>query len=146
MCAQNNIMKKYFIIGILMFSQNMLHAQKTKVTTEALKAFQTKFPTAKDATWDSEGKNEFEVEFKLEGQKASANFSIKGEWIETEHTITENILPKGFLDNFRKVKRGAKINQIFKVERADGKSYYEIECTIGLIKKEFKIDLNGQLI
>ena len=38
------------------------------------------------------------------------------------------------------------INQIFKVERADGKSYYEIECTIGLIKKEFKIDLNGQLI
>jgi len=139
-------MKKYFIIGILMFNQNILHAQKTKVTTEALKAFQTKFPTAKDATWDREGKNEFEVEFKLEDHKASANFSNKGEWIETEQTITENDLPNGFLDNFKKVKKGAKINQIFKVDRVDGKSYYEIECTKGLIKKEFKIDLKGKLI
>jgi len=139
-------MKKYFIISILMFSQIILNAQKNKVTDEAQKAFQTKFPTAKDAKWEREGKNEFEVAFNLEGQKASANFSIKGEWIETEHTIIESTLPQGFLDNFKKAKKGARINQIFKVDRADGKSYYEIESTIGLTKKEFKVNLEGQFI
>jgi len=143
---KNIIMKKYFIIGILILSQVISNAQNTKVTTEALKAFQAKFPTAKDAKWEREGKNEFEVAFNLDGQKASANFSIKGEWIETEHTIIESTLPQGFLDNFKKLKKGTKINQIFKVDRADGKSYYEIECTIGLNKKEFKINLEGQLI
>jgi len=139
-------MKKYFILGILMFSQIISHAQKNKVTNEALKAFQTKFPTAMDAKWEKEGKDEFEVSFSLDGQKASANFSLKGEWIETEATINENTLPQGFLDNFKKVKKTAKINQIFKVERADGTAYYEIECSVGLTKKEFKVSLQGQLI
>lgn len=134
------------MIGILLLSQNLLQSQNIKVTTEALKAFKTKFPGAKDIKWFNEGKDEFEIEFKLEGKKASANFSSKGEWIETEFLICEGDLPKNLLEQFEKIKKGSKINQIFKVDRADGKSYYEIESKFGNRKKEFKIDLEGKII
>ena len=95
MCAQINIMKKYFIISILMFSQIISFAQKTKVTTEAQKAFQTKFPTAKEVKWEmeafagatikevykiesKEGKNYFEIEYSLKGKTKEAKLDLTG--------------------------------------------------------------------
>ena len=77
MDAQINFMKKYFIISILMFSQIISFAQKSKVTIEAQKAFQTKFPTAKEVKWEMESKDDYEASFVMDGKKGSANFSGK---------------------------------------------------------------------
>lgn len=139
-------MKQIFILSIIMLTQNLIQAQNNKIPTETIKAFEVKFPKATNPKWEKEGEKEFEVTFLLSGQKASANFTNNGEWIETESIILETALPKGFLDNFRNLKKQFKINQIYKVERADGKSYFEIECSSGLIKKEYKLDQEGQII
>jgi hypothetical protein len=139
-------MKKYIILSILFLSHNALFAQNVKVTNEALESFKNKFPQATEAKWDKEGKDEFEVSFILNGNKGSANFTTKGVWIESETTVFEKDLASGLFDNFKKIKKGAVITNIFQVVRADNKSYYEIECTYNKHKKEFKVDLSGKLI
>jgi ribosomal protein S26 len=139
-------MKKYLLFSILFVLQCALYAQNVKVTAEALQSFQVKFPNAKESKWDKEGKNEYEVSFILNGNKGSANFTTKGVWIESEITVLEKDLAKGLLDNFKNIKKGAVITNIFQVVRADNKSYYEIECTYNKHKKEFKIDSTGKLI
>ena len=139
-------MKKYLILSILFLSQNILFSQNINVTKEALQSFKNKFPDATEAKWDREGKDEFEVSFILNGNKGSANFSKNGAWIESETTVLEKDLAAGFLDNFKKNKKGAVITNIFQVIRADNKNYYEIECIYNKRKKEFKVDLSGNLI
>jgi hypothetical protein len=144
--AQNNIMKKYFIISILMFSQIFSHAQKTKVTTEALKAFQTKFPTAKEIKWEMESKDDYEASFVMDGKKGSANFSGKGEWIETEMAIPKANTPKAVMDGFNKTYVGATIKEVYKIESKEGKNYFEIEFSLKGKTKEAKLDPTGKIM
>lgn len=146
MCAQNIIMKKYFIIGILMFSQIISYAQITKVTTEVQKAFQTKFPTAKEVKWDKENKSEYEANFVMNGKKGSANFSGKGEWMETEMGIPQAETPKAVMDGFNKAFVGATIKEVYKIESKEGKNYFEIEYSLKGKTKEAKLDLIGKIM
>ena len=116
MDAQINFMKKYFIISILMFSQIISFAQKSKVTIEAQKAFQTNFPTAKEVKWEMESKDDYEASFVMDGKKGSANFSGKGEWMETEMAIPQANTPKSVMDGFNKAFAGATIKEVYKIE------------------------------
>jgi len=144
--AQIIIMKKYFIISILMFSQIIAHAQKNKVTDEAQKAFQAKFPTAKEVKWEMESKNDYEASFIIDGKKGSANFSGKGEWMETEMTISEANTPKAVMDGFNKAFAGATIKEVYKIESKEGKNYFEIEYSLKGKTKEAKLDLTGKVM
>jgi len=144
--AQIIIMKKYFIISILMFSQIIAHAQKNKVTDEAQKAFQAKFPTAKEVKWEMESKNDYEASFIMDGKKGSANFSGKGEWMETEMTISEANTPKAVMDGFNKAFAGATIKEVYKIESKEGKNYFEIEYSLKGKTKEAKLDLTGKVM
>ncbi len=146
MDAQINIMKKYFIISILMFSQIISFAQKNKITTEAQKAFQTKFPTAKEVKWEIESKDDYEASFVMDGKKGSANFSGKGEWMETEMAIPQANTPKAVMDGFNKAFAGATIKEVYKIESKEGKNYFEIEYSLKGKTKEAKLDLTGKII
>ena len=139
-------MKKYFIIGILMFCQIISHAQKNKVTTEAQKAFQTKFPSAKEVKWEMESKDDYEASFVMDGKKGSANFSGKGEWMETEMGIPQANTPKAIIDGFNKAFAGATITEVYKIESKVGKNYFEIEYNLKGKTKEAKIDPTGKVM
>ncbi|TRZ76932.1 MAG: hypothetical protein D4R94_03865 [Chitinophagaceae bacterium] len=146
MDAQIIIMKKYFIISILMFSQIISYAQKNKVTDEAQKAFQTKFPTAKEVKWEMESKNDYEDSFVMDGKKGSANFSGKGEWMETEMAIPQANTPKAVMDGFNKAFAGATIKEVYKIESKEGKNYFEIEYSLKGKTKEAKLDPTGKIM
>lgn len=139
-------MKKYLIICILILSQTVLNAQKIKVTNEAQKAFQTKFPTAKEVKWEMESKDNYEAAFVMDGKKGSANFSGKGEWMETEMTIQQANTPKAVMDGFNKAFSGATIKEVYKIESKDGKNYFEIEYSLKGKTKEAKLDLTGKIM
>jgi len=139
-------MKKYFIISIIMFSQIITNAQKIKVTNEAQKAFQTKFPTAKEVKWEMESKNDYEASFVMDGKKGSANFSGKGEWMETEMAIPQLNTPKAVMDGFNKAFAGATIKEVYKIESKEGKNYFEIEYSLKGKTKEAKLDPTGKIM
>ncbi|MEN9599216.1 MAG: hypothetical protein RL596_1527 [Bacteroidota bacterium] len=139
---------KYIIsmMTLLLVGSLSLTAQQKNTTTAAEKAFAIKFPKATVVKWIKEKKNEYEVEFTLNGKKGSANFSGTGEWLETEMGILANELPTIVVDGFTKQFQGATITEAFLVESSTGKKYYEIEYTIKSKKREVKIDGTGNLI
>lgn len=121
-------------------------AQKNKTPEAAQKAFQQKFPNAKEVKWGKEGKDEYEAEFVQEGKKGSANFSATGEWLETEMAIPQTSAPKAVIDGFNKAYAGAAIKEVFKIESKAGKNYFEIEYTLKGKTKEAKLSPDGKLM
>ncbi len=119
-------------------------AQKAKTPMAAEKAFQQKFPKAKEVTWEKEGKAEYEATFIQDGKKGSANFSPAGEWLETEMAISLAAAPKTVIDGFNKAFSGAVITEIFKIESKTGKNYFEIEYSVKGKKKEVKLNTDGK--
>lgn len=139
-------MKRIFMILFLcigLFATT--YAQKSKVTPAAEKAFTQKFPTAKEVKWEMEAKDEYEASFVMDGKKGSANFSGKGDWIETEMAIPQSNAPKAVLDSFSKAFAGATIKEVYKIESKDGKNYFEIEYSLKGKSKEAKIDPSGKI-
>jgi hypothetical protein len=140
-------MKRIFIIlflciGILATT----NAQKNKVTQAAEKAFAQKFPTAKEVKWEMESKNDYEASFVMDGKKGSANFSGKGEWMETEMAILQSNTPKAVMDGFNKAFAGSTIKEVYKIESKEGKNYFEIEYSLKGKTKEAKLDPTGKVM
>ncbi len=122
------------------------NAQKNNVTPAAEKAFTQKFPTAKEVKWEKEGKDEYEASFVMDGKKGSANFSGKGDWMETEMAIPQENAPKVVLDGFNKAFAGATIKEVYKIESKEGKNYFEIEYSLKGKDKEAKVDPTGKIM
>jgi hypothetical protein len=140
-------MKRIFIVLFLCIGlYASTNAQKNKVTPAAEKAFNQKFPNAKEVKWDMEGKDEYEASFVMDGKKGSANFSGKGDWMETEMAIPQANAPKVVLDGFNKAFPGATIKEIYKIESKGGKNYFEIEYSLKGKSKEAKVDPTGKIM
>lgn len=119
-------------------------AQQKEVPQKVKTAFSQKFPNAKKVSWDMEDESEWEAEFKMNGKEYSANFTVNGEWKETEYEIKKSEIPaniKAILDqNFSDYDiEGAEI-----AETASGKSY-EFEIEVGEEEFEVVIDAQGKL-
>lgn len=104
-----------------------------KMAPEAvIKAFQLKFPSATKVSWGKENEHEYEAEFDLNGAEASANFSDKGEWLETESEIEYASLPQAVQNAFSSFYPDRKAKEETKIEKANGDVQYEIEYMKGL--------------
>ena len=140
-------MKRIFMILFLCIGLiATTYAQKNKVTAAAEKAFTQKFHTAIEVKWDKEGKDEYEASFVMDGKKGSANFSGKGDWMETEMAIPQAKAPKSVLDGFNKAFPGATIKEVYKIESKEGKNYFEIEYSLKGKDKEAKLDPTGKIM
>ena len=140
-------MKRIFIILFLCIGiLTTTNAQKNKVTQATEKAFAQKFPTAKEVKWEMESKDDYEASFVMDGKKGSANFSGKGEWMETEMGIPQANTPKAVMDGFNKAFAGATIKEVYKIESKEGKNYFEIEYSLKGKTKEAKLDPTGKVM
>lgn len=129
---------------LVAFSTTSCAQKKSDVPQKVKSAFDQKFPNAKKVSWELEDETEWEAEFKMNGKEYSANFSLNGEWKETEYEIKKSKIPaniKAILDqNFTDYDiEGAEI-----AETASGKSY-EFEIEVGEEESEVVIDANGKL-
>ena len=93
-------------------------------------AFKQKFPTATKISWGKENAHEYEADFTENGVEHSANFSEAGKWVETETRADFNSLPTEVKAAFNAQHKGAKQNEVAKIERANG-VIYEIEIQEG---------------
>jgi len=90
-------MKNYKIHSIftLIVTPLLLCACSTKEDVpEAVRiSFADRFPGVTDVDWEMERPDEWEAEFDLHEMEYSANFSMSGEWLETEHEINTTNIP-----------------------------------------------------
>jgi uncharacterized protein involved in tellurium resistance len=122
--------KIIFVALAIIFAYSASYA-KIQVSATVIKAFEQKFPKATSVKWDKENDHEFEAGFKWNGGKYAANFSDKGEWLETETTIQFNQLPEKVQQAFNKAHKNEKIKAVAKIENSKGEIKYEIELKKG---------------
>jgi hypothetical protein len=134
-------MKKIiFILSIVMISS----CSFAGTTPEAvLNAFKQKFPAATNVNWGKESATEYEAEFKINGTKKSANFSVDGTWLETETEIPSTQLPVTITDAIKKQYPNWKIIGADKIESSKKGIMYEADIKSGLKKKEVVLNSDG---
>ncbi len=102
-----------------------------------LKAFQLKFPTATSVKWDKENAHEYEASFIMNSEKYAANYTDKGEWLETESPLTFKLLPEPVQKAFAAAHKNEKAKLVSKIEQAKGVIKYEIEVKKGAKTVEY---------
>ena len=72
------ILSTAFLLGTLVLSYGQ-KSNSMKVPDAVQSAFKTKFPEATKVEWEKESTNEWEAEFKWNGNEYSANFNSAGQ-------------------------------------------------------------------
>jgi len=98
-----------------------------KIPASVKESFAKMFPKVTDAKWEMEKKSEYEASFKMDGKSMSANFSDKGEWMETETDIKVSELPKPAVDFINQNHKGSKIKEAAVIKKPNGVTRYEAE-------------------
>src|SRR4051794_13638353 len=92
-------------IGFSGYTQKI---QEKAVPEAVVKAFKTKYPSAKEVKWEKEQAN-FEAEFEMKEVSMSAVFNPSGDFIEVESQMDKKMLPKSILESIAKDYPGYKI-------------------------------------
>jgi hypothetical protein len=92
------------------------------------KEFAKKYTSAQSVKWESEGKNEWEAEFMMDGKKMSASFDNSAKWIESETNITEKELPVSVVSTLNKDFQGYRKRHIEIFENTEIKEIGRASC------------------
>jgi Putative beta-lactamase-inhibitor-like, PepSY-like len=133
-------MKNIILIVLAIVCCQYISIAQSKAITIA---FQQKFPTATKVKWEKENATEYEANFNMNGLKYSANYSTKGEWLETESPIVFEKLPPKVTEAFQAHHKNQKVKSASLIETSSGTSKYELEYRKGLKMVELFYDENG---
>ena len=137
-------MKKTIItIYVMVLSVAAFAIDAPKVVKDA---FAKKFPNATSVKWDKENAHEYEAGFKVDGKSFSANYSDKGEWLETESTVEFASIPLKVQNTFKANHKEAKIKASAKIETSKGETKYEVEFMNGKKTVEEMYKEDGTII
>jgi hypothetical protein len=140
-------MKQLTILATVLLGMFILttqsKAQQVHPTSKAKKAFQQKFPNARNVNWGKETSAVFEAEFTLNGKHMSANFDKQGNWKETETPISNSQLPNAVKQAYKKGHKVADLKQAYKVAQP-GKTVYELEIKMGEANSKAENEEKGE--
>lgn len=110
-----------------------------------MEQFKARFAQAEKVKWEMEGKEEYEANFQLNGEKVSANFRTDGTWTETERRMKVQDLPGTVRESIGKNYGGYKMEEAESVETPDGPRY-EVELEKGETTMEVVFDAQGNVL
>ena len=106
--------------------------------------FNKKFQNATKVKWDQEEKNEWEAEFKMNGDAMSASYDNSGKWLETEKELKKNQLPTAVQNAFNTQYAGYKLKEASAIEKPDFKGY-ELGIEKGKEELEILVSADGTI-
>jgi hypothetical protein len=133
-------MKLPIIAALLMVSAIMFAGTPPDAVS---RAFKQKFTSATNIKWGKESNQEWEANFKNNGINGSANFSIAGDWLETETEIPISKLPETVISAINQAHEGCKIVGASIIERVNSDILYEADIRTGLKTMEALYKSNG---
>ena len=133
-----------FLLVILLISCN--NTVKGQVPKTVKTAFKNKYPSEKNPNWEKDSHGNFEAHFKKDGKKYRADFSPKGNWIETELSIKKENLPKAIKQVISSKFKDEDITEVEYVQSATKGTFYDVEFKQKGKNKDVEFRENGQII
>ena len=133
-----------FLLVILLISCN--NTAKGQVPKTVKTAFKNKYPSEKKPNWEKDSHGSFEAHFKKDGKKYRADFSPKGNWIETELSIKKENLPKAIKQVISSKFKDEDITEVEYVQSATKGIFYDVEFKQKGKNKDVEFRENGQII
>jgi len=139
------IMGLVALTGIIGISMTMNNIDVPEIVKNA---FAQKYPAAQKVEWEMEETDEYEAEFKLNGEEISANFKKDGTWLGTETEMDKADLPQAVKDSIAATFPEHEIEEAERCEKPNGVIAYEVELENEKNDLEFKaiFSADGQLI
>ena len=109
-------------------------------------AFKNKYPSEKNPNWEKDSHGNFEAHLKKDGKKYRADFSPKGNWIETELSINKENLPKAIKKVISSKFKDEDITEVEYVQSATKGIFYDVEFKQKGKNKDVEFRENGQII
>ena len=136
-------MNKVLVVALMgVFS---LHAFAKQSAPDAVtKAFQAKYPDAQHVEWEMEENNEWEAEFKANGEKLSACFDESGTWLKTEKEMKKSDLPSSVKDSLDDKFKNYELEEVESLETPDFNGY-EIELEQNETEIEIWVTASGKI-
>lgn len=125
--------KSIFMVAVLVISLIACAQNPPKSVADN---FKMKFQNATKVKWDQEEENEWEAEFKMNGDEMSASFDNAGKWLETEKELKKNELPAAVLEAVNAEYAGYKMEEAAEIEKPDFKGY-----ELGIEKGEEELEI-----
>jgi hypothetical protein len=138
-------MKNLFCLLIVLSLTTFSSFSQKNPPENVRQEFTKKYASAQSVKWDSEEKNEWEAEFKLDGKNMSACYDDSGKWIDSETEISEKELPAAVLAALNKDFQGYKKVLIEIYESSEIKGF-ELELKKGESSLEVIFDIAGKVI
>lgn len=133
-----------FLLVILLIScNNTVNGQVPKAVKTA---FKNKYPSEKNPNWEKDSHGNFEAHFKKDGKKYRADFSPKGNWIETELSIKKENLPKAIKQVISSKFKDEVITEVEYVQSATKGIFYDVEFKQKGKNNDVEFRENGQII
>lgn len=140
-------MKKNISLLITVIAVSLtVTAQYIQIPSAVKSAFAKKFPNAVHIKWSKESAKEYEADFESDNIKMSANFSVSGEWIETEFSIKTAELSGSIVKAMKTKHPTAEITGAARIEKADGSVLYKVEFRLNKKIKEALFNVNAEFI
>lgn len=139
-------MKNIIFVAALLVCVYVTGCSQASIPAAVTTAFNQKFQHATKVKWDKENAHEYEASFQLNQKSYSANFSDKGEWLETESPIEFQQLPDKVQQAFNASHKGAVVKAVAVIETSKGFTQYEIEFKKGMKTIELFYTTDGILI
>jgi hypothetical protein len=128
-------------------SKNQNSELQSEIPNTVLQEFAEKYPNVKDVEWEKED-NIYEAEFELNDIEYEAEFDSDGNWIMTEHEISE--LPESVVNAIDGKYDNYEIEEAESVETAKYGDTYEVEIEIETndneIVRELLINNEGTIL
>lgn len=139
-------MKNLFLVSLILAVFGFSACgQKANVPAKVKTAFSQKFPQATNVNWDKESATEWEAEFKMDGNKYSANFDQDGHWKETEYLIHKSELPATVKTTLKNKFAGYDVEKAEVSETPAGK-VFEMKIENDETDMEVAINANGKVV
>lgn len=133
--------KSIIIVAALTFGLFACAQNPPKQVTDN---FAKKFTGATKVKWDAEEENEWEAEFKMNGNEMSASFDNAGKWLTTEAELKEKDLPAAVAKAVKAAYADWDIEVIESIETPDFKGY-ELGIEKGDTEMEIQVTTNGKI-
>jgi len=108
-------MKKVIVTIASILISGILNAQEYSPAKNVITSFTTKYPSGRVDEWIDD-ENEILCYFENNDNYGSARFSLKGVWISSEFSMSEDDLPTNFSSIVREKYKGFEITEVIKKE------------------------------